>query len=193
MQRNSAGYAIRSNRNVVAAGCGDADERTSGVSRTPGKRVRANSQRGFEARPLLHAFMTNGPLWPVLHFYLSAQLLVASTPLAAVRAVFPPLKATRQPTHCPGPLQTIERVAAGAAKGGLSRLKPNMAPALTGQAPAAIKKGVSQITPARQPPAPEPRPGPVPWLRHCWHGPRSRCSRSCPRLPRAARQARRAR
>ena len=89
--------------------------------------------------------------------------------------------------------QAIERVAAGAAKGGLSRLKPNMAPSLTGQAPAAIKKGVSQITPARQPPAPRPRPGPVPWLRHCWHGPRNRCSRNSLRLPRAARQARRAR
>ncbi len=49
-------------------------ERTSGVSRTPGKRVRANSQRGFEARPLLQAFMTNGPLWPVSHFYLSPPI-----------------------------------------------------------------------------------------------------------------------
>ena len=63
----------------------------------------------------------------------------------------------------------------------------------TGQAPAAIKKGVPQLTPAQPPPAPKPRPGLAPWPRHCWHGPRNRCSRNSLRLPRAARQARRAR
>ena len=184
----SAAHAQRN-----SAGCGDADERTSGVSRTPGKRVWANPQRGFEASPPLQAFMTNGPLWPVLHFHLSAHVLSASTTLGRCASSFSPVKATRQPTHCPGPLQTIQRVAAAAAKGGLSILKPNMAPALTGQAPAAIKKGVPQLTPARQPPAPGPRPGLAPWPRRCWYGSRSRCSRSSPRPPRAARQARRAR
>ena len=92
VQRNSAGYAIRSNRNVVAAGCGDADERTSGLSRTPGKRVWANPQRGLEPRPPLQAFMTNGPLWPVLHFYLSAYLLGASTNLGRCASSFSSLE-----------------------------------------------------------------------------------------------------
>jgi hypothetical protein len=46
----------------------------SGLSRTPGKRVWANPHRGFESRPPLQAFMKNGPLRPVLHFYLPLYL-----------------------------------------------------------------------------------------------------------------------
>ncbi len=40
----------------------------SGLSRTPGKRVWANTHRGFESRPLRQELSKHGPSGPVLHF-----------------------------------------------------------------------------------------------------------------------------
>ena len=92
-----------------------------------------------------------------------------------------------QPTHCPWPLckfsyRTPMAAPALRRTGCLQGFDPNWHRPLRGKRQQlSKKKGVSQINPALAVPAPKPRPGPVPWLRHCWHGPRSRCSRSSPR------------
>ena len=41
----------------------------SGLSRTPGKRVRVNTLRGFESRLLRQNYSIYGPSGPVLLFY----------------------------------------------------------------------------------------------------------------------------